>query len=340
MSSSSETSPLLERSSSPEIDHLPAPNGVDVVEEDRVPIFLRAAHSPWPFLKQNVLCYVRGLLVFLLTGASGIALYHKLHNRTHHKDEQNEYSHSLLQSLFQFSSITFFMVAVYQYMVFGWTFMHFHYPNGGEGYSGIKATLLNAAAPPEQRLTSPKRTIFSLFYAISHVAAFMNTFIYVTVLAPSGHGIGQKEKHSEGFSPGDKDKPGNGNNGNNGNKDDGHRIIAIDENLLRNLALASLFILPSLIALIEILFLNSVKPQIPLSIHIQAVNLFAMVYLVWAYIGMSITGHDPFLVFDPPRLASNTVLAVSSFAGLASGMFSVMHALISFREAIIKKLRY
>ncbi|KAI6291579.1 hypothetical protein MCOR14_008120 [Pyricularia oryzae] len=301
MSSSSETSPLLERSSSPEIDHLPDPNGVNGVEEDRVPIFLRTAHSPWPYLMQN-----------------------------------DEYNHSLLQSLFQFSSITLFMMTLYQCMVFGWTFMHFHYPNGGQGYSGIKAKLLNAAAPPEQRPNSPKSLFFSLFFTISHVAAFMNTFIYVTVLAPYGHGIGKNEKQSEGSSPGDKDKPGNGNNGNN----DGHRVIVIDDNTLRNLALISLFVLPSVVALLEILFLNSIKPQIPLSTHIQAVNLFAMVYLVWAYIGMSITGHDPFLVFDPPRLASNTVLAVSSFAGLASGMFSVMHALISFREAIIKKLRY
>ncbi|KAI6313733.1 hypothetical protein MCOR34_005178 [Pyricularia oryzae] len=336
MSSSSETSPLLERSSSPEIDHLPDPNGVNGVEEDRVPIFLRTAHSPWPYLMQNVLCYIRGLLVLLLTGASCIVLYHKLHIRTHHRDEQDEYNHSLLQSLFQFSSITLFMMTLYQCMVFGWTFMHFHYPNGGQGYSGIKAKLLNAAAPPEQRPNSPKSLFFSLYFTISHVAAFMNTFIYVTVLAPHGHGIGKNEKQSEGSSAGDKDKPGNGNNGNN----DGHRVIVIDDNTLRNLALISLFVLPSVVALLEILFLNSIKPQIPLSTHIQAVNLFAMVYLVWAYIGMSITGHDPFLVFDPPRLASNTVLAVSSFAGLASGMFSVMHALISFREAIIKKLRY
>ncbi|TLD29120.1 hypothetical protein PspLS_04230 [Pyricularia sp. CBS 133598] len=336
MSSSSETSPLLERSSSPEIDHLPAPNGVNGVDEDRVPIFLRVAHSPWPCLKQNVLCYVRALLVLLLVGASGIVLYQKLHTRTHHKDEQNEYNHSLVQSLFQFSSITLFMMTLYQYMTFGWTFMHFHYPNGGEGYSGIKAKLLNAAAPPEQRSTSPNCLLFSLFYTISHVATFMNTFIFVTVLVPNGHGIGQKEKQSEGFLPGDKDKSGNGNNG---NKDDSHRAIMID-NMLRNLALVSLFILPSVVALIEILLLNSVKPQIPLSTHISAVNMFAMVYLVWAYVGMSITGHDPFLVFDPPKLASNTVLAVSSFVGLASGMLSVMHALISFREAIIKKLRY
>lgn len=163
---------------------------------------------------QNVLCYIRGLLVLLLTGASCIVLYHKLHIRTHHRDEQDEYNHSLLQSLFQFSSITLFMMTLYQCMVFGWTFMHFHYPNGGQGYSGIKAKLLNAAAPPEQRPNSPKSLFFSLFFTISHVAAFMNTFIYVTVLAPYGHGIGKNEKQSEGSSPGDKDKPGNGNNGN------------------------------------------------------------------------------------------------------------------------------
>lgn len=92
--------------------------------------------------------------------------------------------------------------------------MHFHYPNGGQGYSGIKAKLLNAAAPPEQRPSSPKSLFFSLYFTISHVAAFMNTFIYVTVLAPHGHGIGKNEKQSEGSSAGDKDKPGNGNNGN------------------------------------------------------------------------------------------------------------------------------
>ncbi|TLS23822.1 hypothetical protein PpBr36_09037 [Pyricularia pennisetigena] len=335
MSFSSETSPLLERSNSPEIDHLPAPNGVNVLQEDRVPIFLRAAHSPWPCMKQNILCYVRGLLVLLLAGAGGIVLYHKLQHRTHPKDEKNEYNHSLLQSLFQFSSITFIMMTLYQCMVFGWTFMHFHYPSGGEGYSGIKARFLNAAAPPEQRSTSPKPLVFSLFYTISHVAAFMNTFIYMTVLEPNGRGIGQKEKQSEGFS-GDEDKLDKDKKGNN----DNHRIIVIDDNMVRNLALVFLFILPSAVALIEILFLNTIKPPIPLSTHIQAINLFAMVYLVWAYIGMSITGHDPFFVFDPPKLASNIVLAVSSFVGLASAMFSGMHALISFREAIIKKLQY
>lgn len=58
--------------------------------------------------------------------------------------------------------------------------------------------------------------------------------------------------------------------------DDGHRVIVIDDNTLRNLALISLFVLPSVVALLEILFLNSIKPQVVGSVGRYPINPLCM----------------------------------------------------------------
>lgn len=43
-------------------------------------------------------------------------------------------------------------------------------------------------SPPEQTITSRNRFYFSLYYTVSHVFTFINTFIFLAVIVPKGHG--------------------------------------------------------------------------------------------------------------------------------------------------------
>jgi hypothetical protein len=75
------------------------------------PIFLRAAHSPWHGLNQNVLTYLRGAIVLYLTAVGGMLIDYKVERID---DEQ----HNLWYQLWQFSTITFALLWVYHVIVF------------------------------------------------------------------------------------------------------------------------------------------------------------------------------------------------------------------------------
>ena len=65
------------------------------------PIFLRAAHSPWPGVSQPVLIGIRMVLSGYLTAVLGVALKYKL---------ELEQPQSKWHILFQFATVSFLML--------------------------------------------------------------------------------------------------------------------------------------------------------------------------------------------------------------------------------------
>lgn len=68
---------------------------------DRQPIFLRAAHSPWPQVDQGILTGIRLLLTGYITAVVGVALKYKLED----DDLDNKWS-----IIFRFSTVSFFLL--------------------------------------------------------------------------------------------------------------------------------------------------------------------------------------------------------------------------------------
>ncbi|KAM0217957.1 hypothetical protein ACHAQD_007155 [Fusarium lateritium] len=94
-----DSAPLLQNT-----DGLPSPN----VMQDH-PAFLRAAHSPWSFIPQNVLVILRGIVLALVTAVGILILNFEFHENT-------EYSNWRI--IFDFANISFFFIFLYQLKTF------------------------------------------------------------------------------------------------------------------------------------------------------------------------------------------------------------------------------
>lgn len=160
------------------------------------PIFLRACHSPWKWLNQNLLCYARGGVLVYLVVVFGMSSHFKL-------DRDDD--HSAWRFLFQFSSITWAMILAYHVMVFSWTLTHLHWPDVDPDDRTWEAKLLRVMQPPQQTGNSRGRFYFSLFYSVVHVYSLMLTVIYWTVLVPNGHGHLPKDGGDANAAAGDMD---------------------------------------------------------------------------------------------------------------------------------------
>ena len=104
-SSQSERTPLIDRSG------LPLPIGSSQVQDH--PIFLRACHSPWPWLGQSGLVYIRGLILAYLTALSGMLLDYKIKYEYGEDEEKTAWC-----TLFEFSTVAFVLLWLYHFIVF------------------------------------------------------------------------------------------------------------------------------------------------------------------------------------------------------------------------------
>lgn len=132
-------------------------------------------------------------------------------------------------------------------------------------------------SPPEQTITSRNRLYFSLYYTVSHVFAFMNTFIFWAFVVPKGHGELPKERQRG--------------SGDDAGSLEGMFLLRLDippKAALTRLAgdflshgwfepfcVLNLWGYTSLLALFEIMFLNSIKRQI-VSCRVSGVGLHVM----------------------------------------------------------------
>ncbi|KAJ1334199.1 hypothetical protein MN608_04205 [Microdochium nivale] len=309
----SETSPLLlER---------PA-----TASRDSHPIYLRACHSPWSLIPQNVLAFIRLVFAGYLTSVLGVALKYKL---------EQEDEHTKWRIPFQFSTVSFLLLWAYHNLTAIWTTMHIVIPHPpGEdpaacGTHRLKNSLINFITPPSEDNCRNRRYAFSMFYTTAHVFAFMNSIVYWGVLVPAGHG---------GFKI--PDMPQHGHDGTEG----GEMFVAYDpdkglfeEDAIKPFVILNLWTITSVIAFIEMLFLNSMRRQSPVAAHTAGIIFASSGYILWAAFGKLLTGHSGLFFFDPELMGEQweaVFAAIVAWLTLAPGIFSYMYGLIAMRETM------
>lgn len=130
-----------------------------------------------------------------------------------------------------------------------------HWPETDPNDTRWESRLIRFMSPPEQTADSRGRFYFSLFYTVAHVFALMNVMIYWTIQVPNGHAHWPS---------------GDGGDGG----DEGFFIIIDDgdskfppfkdvfsEGWFKPFCLFNLYVFPSLLTVIESVFLNSMRRQ-------------------------------------------------------------------------------
>jgi hypothetical protein len=138
--------------------------------------------------------------------------------------------------------------------------------------------------------------------------------------------------------------------------------LAVDDLLaegwFKPFCLVNIFTCPSLLAAVEIFFLNAIKRQVvglftrivmhtadlcfsqPVPSHIFAIQFLAALYLGWAAIGKLLTGHNAFFWMDAKIVGSREIVAAHciGFVTLSAGCFAFMFGLISMRDAMVERV--
>ncbi|KAK9769667.1 hypothetical protein SCAR479_13666 [Seiridium cardinale] len=288
------------------------------------PIYLRACHSPWHCINPHVLTVIRLLVTGYLISVAGVSMKYKL---------EIEDSHTRWRIPFQFSTVTFVLLLAYNLQVTLWTIMHLLFPHpvyedAIDGYGNSLGNKLVTAMSPPGRATSPQhRFVFSLFYTVAHVFTIANTIIYWAILVPSGHG---------GFKAPSMSHP------NHPPKNQTAVLYDPDKGLfeeggIKAFSIISVWTMTTVIALLEVMFFNSIRRQTPVAGHVASVILASGAYLAWAGIGRLLTGHAGLFFLDPAELGNveeATIAASLAFLALTPGIFSYMYGLIAMRESM------
>ncbi|KAK0767133.1 hypothetical protein N5P37_000866 [Trichoderma harzianum] len=293
------------------------------------PVFLRASHSPWCFIPQNVLVFFRGLILAYLIAASILVLNYETTDAA--PGETNA------RLFFDFAIISGAMVLLYFIITFSWTFTHLYYPDPEEIEGGIESWVVNVMSLPRNLASLRQQFYFTLFYITTVVFSFMNTVIYWFITRP------YDLENNDNGGTGDDDN-GNGNNGNG----DGNGFLAaapntpfsdiFGEGWLKAFAIVNLFGITSIIMVFEILFLNSIRRPSTISAYLFALMVFAGLYLGWAYIGHAATGIYPFFWLDPAEAGSQEAVTAYAigFVLLAPIMYIFMQGFVGIRESLVR----
>ncbi|KAI1480072.1 hypothetical protein K445DRAFT_102493 [Daldinia sp. EC12] len=201
-------------------------------------------------------------------------------------------------------------------------------PNDCQGHK-FKAYCLRFLSPPNRATCPVRRYFFSLYYTVAHVFPIMNTLVYWGCLVPSGHG---------GFAPPklphDPQNPPCGRNGTLGHHPDKGLF---DQDPIKTFSIINVWTITTVIAFIEIFFLNSIRRPTPVIGHAAGVMICSGAYLAWAEFGKLATGHsglffiDPDIIKDMPEVI---IAACISFVAISPGIFTYVYGLIAMRETI------
>ncbi|KAI1074047.1 hypothetical protein F5B20DRAFT_574375 [Whalleya microplaca] len=288
------------------------------------PIYLRACHSPWRKVNQQVLLLLRLVFAGYLSAVFGVSLKYKL---------ELEDEHTRWRIPFQFSTVSFILQWAYHLLVTLWTGMHLVFPKALEvdpadchGHQ-FRTRILQSLSPPNKANCPTRRYIFSMFYTISHVFPFMNTLVYWGILVPSGHG-GFKQPN---FPHGHPQPLPNATVLYDPNKG------LFEEDDIKAFSIINVWTLTTVIGLIEILGLNSIRRPTPVAGHVAGVMFSSGLYLAWAGIGKLATGHSGLFFLDPDLMSNfpgAVIAACIAFVSLSPGIFTYFYGLIAMRETM------
>ncbi|KOS21878.1 hypothetical protein ESCO_002058 [Escovopsis weberi] len=207
------------------------------------PAFLRASHSPWSCLPQNVLVVVRGFIVVYLIATAAMVLDYEL--------TQDKTVTKKSGLWFNFALISGLLVLIYHLIAFSWTYTHLYYPDPLLCETTFEAWIIRIMSLPHDLGNLRKQFRFTLFYTVVVVFAFMNTTIYWFVTRPHN---GKMPSDGNG---------GNGGSGGGGGTGGGNSTLPYSdlfgEGWFKAFVIFNLYFIASIIMIIEMLFLNSIK---------------------------------------------------------------------------------
>ncbi|KAH7473794.1 hypothetical protein FOMA001_g12004 [Fusarium oxysporum f. sp. matthiolae] len=313
-----DSAPLLQNA-----DGLPSPN----VMQDH-PAFLRASHSPWSFIPQNILVILRGVVLSLVTAVVILVLNYEIH-------EQSEFSDWRI--VFDFANISLFFVFLYQLKTFCWTFTHLYYPHHHDRHmGGLEGWLIRRMSLPKHMGSLRKQFYFTLFYTITAVFALANSTIYFFITR-------QHKSDDASGEPQPEPQPPNGTASHvwapYAEKTPAAPFTDIfGEGWFRAFIILSLYAFGSSVMVFEILVLNSIRRPWTVGIHLIGIMFLATAYLGWAAFGHLVTNYYPFFWLDKNEVGSDEAITLYSigFVFLMPIMYILMQGLIASRESVTR----
>ncbi|KAI9724354.1 MAG: hypothetical protein M1812_000422 [Candelaria pacifica] len=303
----SETNPLL-------------PRAEDLPQEPS--IFLRVCHSPWLFISDRTLAIIRGLIACYLTVIFAA-------------DVDFEVVDAKRGKLFFFMMGTgsLFIQIVYYWISFIWTYQYYWDPkNKGSDVqedhyashpSNIWAGIRRLFRMPQTE--GKNAVVFSIFYTAAVTIPFVVTIVFWLIMIPSEPFSQPDGPSSTRFhnSSADGRPPVEG----------GIEDHPFSRGFFKAFMFINLHAINSLVALVEIFFLNSVKKQSPSWIHIIGLIILDLFYVAWCYIGRAITGVYIYKFIDPSYKGTKpVVVSIISVTSFTVTMFSIVSALHGLRE--------
>ncbi|KAH7310560.1 hypothetical protein B0I35DRAFT_439284 [Stachybotrys elegans] len=308
------------------IGGLPGPNTM----QDH-PAFLRASHSPWRCIPQNVLVVLRGIILAYLMATAVTGTDYKL---------SLESGYTNWRYLFDFSVVSFLFVLVYHAITFSWTFTHLYYPHA-ENVGGVEGYILWAMSLPSNMGSLRKQFYFTFFYTTTTVFAFMNSALYWFVTRQNNEpGVIEPPPAPPSVSG----APGEGGEIWGWGTDTMHMPIPpgapfsdlFGEEWFAAFNITNMYAITSLIMVFEILFLNSIKRPYSIGGHLFGLMFLSGMYLGWAGIGRATTGWYAFEWLDTSVVGSQEAVTAYciGFVVLSPLMYTLMQGFIGIREGL------
>ncbi|KAH7127467.1 hypothetical protein EDB81DRAFT_662623 [Dactylonectria macrodidyma] len=314
-----DTSPLLTA-----LGGLPGPNNL----QDH-PAFLRACHSPWRFIPQNILVIIRGVLLAIIV-AIGVMI---AHYKVHEESEFTSWRH-----LFDFSILSFVTVFLYHLITFSWTFTHLYYPHREDCVGGFESWIVAAMSLPGNMASLRKQFYFTMFYTAAVVGAFMNSTIYWFITRQRDTGDAAEHENFDWVVVAEDEElywPKVS-----GPLPDAPFSDLFGEGWFNVFVIVALYAITSGLMVIEVFWLNSIKRPNAIGTHVLGLLFLAGLYLGWAAIGHLLTGWFPFFWLDEAQVGSQEAVAAYciGFVLLAPMMYILMQGFVAVREGFTRSL--
>ncbi|KAH6678777.1 hypothetical protein F5X68DRAFT_245184 [Plectosphaerella plurivora] len=326
-----DTTPLLQA------DHLSAGLPVAYGQPQDHPSFLRACHSPWRWLDQKALCWIRGSILVYLIAVGILIIDFKVETKSDFSD---------WRIVFQYDFITFGLVLSYHAVVFEYQ-------------------ILRGMSLPSNMASLRKQFYFTLFYFTTCVFATVNTILYWFVTLPHNDSDGGSppspqpsgvSRQAYSYSPMRANEVELQMTPTVGDFFDAGKTPFTDllgEGWFKAFIYINLFAITTGIMLFEIFFLNSIKRPWALADQMQAVGahifgllFFSGLYIGWASVGKVLTGADAFFWLNEDDTGSREAVVANCLGfvllspvgadGLPHKVYSLIYGFIAIRETVNK----
>ncbi|KAI9644793.1 hypothetical protein NHQ30_006820 [Ciborinia camelliae] len=209
--------------------------------------------------------------------------------------------------VYNFSNIVYALQTLYAWISFIWTFMHLYYPhNNDNNSSSISGYTRKLLSPSRHNSNSNEKYFFSVFHWTALAFPHLVTFIYWAILVP----------RKETSIPSD----------------------TIFDDQLTTFYIFSKYCVNSIIALIELFILSSIKRSDPVWNHVVAFAVLIFVYVGWATIGYHYLDKYVYFFLDHEKIGWEYYWAsVAGFVFLSEIFFVFVYAITGVRESMTKK---